>query len=248
MTSRRFAVPALAADNQAMNSETLMAALPAPSGSHWWLLGSAVLVLLTLWIMLRAGRHLRQRRYGRAATRGLAAGVLGGFTALVLLLGVNLLTYTRLTAERPVAQVRFSEAGPQRYMVRLQTADGRTLLTELNGDDWQLDARVVKWTGLGTLLGLPPLYRLERLSGRYENLQQARSQVPGVVGLSRDPGLALTDLNRYARWMPLEDARYGSATYLPMANGAEYAVSLSNTGLLARPSNEAARQALAHWR
>lgn len=231
-----------------MNTETVAALLPSPGGLHWLELGVALAALLTLWTLLRAGRHLRQRRYGRAASRGVGGLLLGGVTALTLLVGLNFLTYARLTAERPVAEIRFAADGPQQFLVTLTTADGRSQRTRLNGDDWQMDARVIKWKGIGTMLGLPPIYRLERLSGRYDNIEQAKRQTPSVVGLSSDPGIAVTQLNEVAPWLPLVDARYGSATYLPMADGAAYRVSLSNTGLLARPANAVARQAVSRWR
>jgi hypothetical protein len=48
--------------------------------------------------------------------------------------------------------------------------------------------------------------------------------------------------------MPIIDAVYGSATYLPMADGALYEVSLSHTGLLARPLNASAEEAINTWR
>lgn len=230
-----------------MNVETLSTALPSSTGLHGLELGVALVALLAFWMLLRAGRHLRHRRYGRAATRGIGGIVLGSLTALALLIGLNVLTYARFTAETPVAEIRFTSIGPQQYAVTLTTANGHSRQTQLDGDDWQLDARVIKWKGIGTLLGLPPLYRLERLSGRYENLQRAQRQTPSVVGLSSDPGIALTEVDHMAPWLPLVDARYGSATYLPMANGAAYRVSLSNTGLLARPVNAAAKSAVSRW-
>jgi len=231
-----------------MNVENPGTVLPSITILYGLELGVALVALLAFWMLLRAGRHLRRRRYGRAVSRGIGGVVLGGLATLALLIGLNVLTYARFTAEKPVAEVSFTSLGPQRYAVVLTTPDGRSQRTQLDGDDWQLDARVIKWKGIGTLLGLPPLYRLERLSGRYGNLQQAQHQTPSVVGLSHDPGIALTKIDHLAPWLPLVDARYGSATFLPMAEGATYRVSLSNTGLLARPANAAAEKAASNWK
>ena len=52
---------------------------------------------------------------------------------------------------------------------------------------------------------------------------------------------------RLPRWAGLADAAYGSATYLPMADGATYAVTLTQSGLVARPVNPAAKRATRHW-
>jgi len=47
--------------------------------------------------------------------------------------------------------------------------------------------------------------------------------------------------------MPGVDAHYGTATYLPMAHGAIFEVTMTRTGLIARPVNEAAREAVGDW-
>ena len=54
----------------------------------------------------------------------------------------------------------------------------------LLGDEWQLDARVIRWTLPGQLAGLPPVYRFERLSGRYGDPKQELA----VVFMSQAPG------------------------------------------------------------
>jgi len=52
---------------------------------------------------------------------------------------------------------------------------------------------------------------------------------------------------KYPRLMPGVDAHYGTATYLPMAHGAVFEVTMTRTGLIARPVNEAAREAVGDW-
>ena len=47
--------------------------------------------------------------------------------------------------------------------------------------------------------------------------------------------------------MPGVDAFYGTATYLPLADGARFQVTLSRDAILARPANEAAREAVGDW-
>src|ERR1035437_3043110 len=53
---------------------------------------------------------------------------------------------------------------------------------------------------------------------------------------------------RYREYVPWVDALSGSATFLPMADGALYQVSVSQSGLVARPLNQAGREAVAGWR
>ena len=48
--------------------------------------------------------------------------------------------------------------------------------------------------------------------------------------------------------MPWVDALYGSVAYVPMSDGASYQVVVSQNGLVARPLNDAARQAVGAWK
>ena len=61
----------------------------------------------------------------------------------------------------------------------------------------------------------------------------------------------LLDIWTVARRFPLltpgVDAYYGSATYVPMADGARFEVSLSRDAVIARPVNDEARDALGRW-
>lgn len=168
---------------------------------------------------------------------------------LVASVALNLRTYFRLTYEQPVATLSFAALGPQSFRATLTDAGGGIHTAELRGDDWELSARVLKWKGFASVIGLDPLYRLDRLGGRYQNLGQERNDYHSVVDLGAGAGgIDLWSLaGGHAAWLPWVDAGYGSATYLPMADGAQYTVSLSPTGLLARPANAAAEAAATHW-
>jgi hypothetical protein len=214
-------------------------------------LQTAILVIgLAGALLLLAGlRRLWRRRLlsgGGEALAGvvllLAAGVLGA-------LALNLYTYHRLTAEQEVADLHFRAISPQRYEARLSYPGGETVLLELLGDQWQLDARILKWRGYGQLLGLDTAYRLERLSGRYERAEQERLGARSVYRLSQDPGLDLWALaQRTGDWLPVVDTLYGGGAYMPMAHEARYRVTVTASGLVARPDNDAARTAVGRWR
>jgi hypothetical protein len=188
---------------------------------------------------------------------GWISGSLEGLTGLLfitasLLAGailVNLLTYDRLTRETLVSEIRFQAISSQRFLTYLTPMKGNARILEMRGDEWQIDARVLKWRGVALLLGFDPVYRLERLGGRYHDINQERSSPRTVYSLSEDPGLDLWKfVRKNAHRIPWVDAVYGSATYMPMVDGAHYAVYISPTGLLARPQNDIAKKALSQWR
>ena len=194
--------------------------------------------------------------FRRLWARGVVVGSLEGLAGLLLLalaalaaaVGLNLRTYDRLTHEIPVATVTFEAQGDQRFSAVLVPATGRTFVFDMYGDEWQLDARILKWRGIATLLGFDTIYRLDRFGGRYRDVTQERKGPRSVHSLSEEPGLDVWAwTRRYPTWLPWVDAVYGSATYVPMVAGATYRVTASPTGLLARPVNEAARKAVRQW-
>ena len=211
--------------------------------ASWLLVLAVVLALVALGQGVSCRRRLRERRRVAAALRALWLAI-----ALVLALamgglGTALLGYSRMLGDATVAQLQVREVGPQRFAVRLTRADGWHHSYVVAGDQWQLDARVIRWTIPGTLAGLPPLYRLERLSGRYEDIGQEREAERTVHALDRNAFPDLWTLKRqHPGWLPFVDADYGSAAYLPLLDGAHYEVALNaRGGLVAKPADEATR-------
>jgi hypothetical protein len=203
---------------------------------------------LALLFALAMVRRARRGHRVACTLHGLAAVACLALAAGVALVGVDLASYRRLTHEEPVAEVRFRQQGDRRYAAEVLRPDGAREAFDLAGDEWQLDARVLKWHGAATVLGLDSGFRLDRIGGRYRDIAQERSAPRTVFELARPRGLDVWDLaRRFHAVLPWLDALYGSATYLPMADGAHYAVSISSTGLLARPLNREAREAVAAW-
>lgn len=215
-----------------------------------WIFCLAVVLLGLGGVALVFGglKRLFRGEFAAAGPRVLFGLVLFFVFAFLAAVALDLRTYLRLTGEKPVATLSFAAQGPQQFHVTLTEVDGRVLNVDLRGDDWELDARMLKWKGWATVLGLDPVYRLERLEGRYRNVGQESHDYHTVLQLGADPGLDFWGMvQRHSGWMPWADATYGTGTYLPMADGARYEVSVTPTGLLARPINRAANDALAHW-
>jgi hypothetical protein len=211
----------------------------------------AVLVLfgiIGLGLLLGGCKRLFKLHLINGSGRILSGLMLLFATAFIAALLLDLRTYLALTAEQPVATIEFSKLGPQHFQARLQDAAGSITTTDLHGDQWELDARVIVWKGYATILGLHSLYRLDRLSGRYANVGQELHDIHSAVALSPSSGLdSWALLHRHPGWMPWMEASYGSGVFLPMADAAKYQVTLSPTGLMARPINMAAAQAVEKW-
>lgn len=212
------------------------------------LTASTVFTLIALFFVFSMMRHLRRRRPLRA-TGSLAGGVasasVGGAS---ILLAFSYYGYGRLVDEQVISQIEFRQSMPGEYVARVMV-DGRSDRNfALRGDEWQMDARVINWKPPATLLGLDPIYQLDRISGRYSDVDDEMLEPRTVYSLSDAPTLDVWQVARkFPVLMPGVDAYYGTATYLPMADGARFEISLTRTALLARPVNEPARTAVGQW-
>ncbi len=190
-------------------------------------------------------------KFARATLRIGSWGVGAGIILLSVSIGlalINLWTYQRLTHEVDIGVISFHRVGDQRFIATLTRPADRPLEFLLRGDDWQVDARMIKWVPWFTLLGRDPLYRLERISGRFSDVADARTTPLTIYRLSENPGLDLWALvRRHADWLPWVDAVYGSAVYLPMVDGLSYKITLGPSGLIARPLTGNVTPLLKRW-
>jgi hypothetical protein len=206
-------------------------------------------VLLAFPFELAAIRRLRRLQLVRGTLFFLSGATVLLVAAIVVLVAANLYTYARLTHEQEAARVSMRQLGERHYVLSVQPKGEPPRHFELRGDEWQMDARVLKWRAMGNLLGFDTLYRLERLSGRYGSVAAERAGPRTVHDLSEETSLDLWSLvRRHHAYVPFADALYGSAVYVPMSEGAEYTVSVSASGLLVRPGNDTARKAVGGWK
>lgn len=207
----------------------------------------AILVgFIALYVAYRALRLLALHSWILGFLRGLLGLGLLLLAGLIALVAYDVYSYKQILQEQSIATLSFEEIEPQYFDVRLVDKSGQEERFKLRGDQWQLDARIVKWQGYIATLGVKPAYRLERLSGRYFNIEQETTAQRTAYELNKS--VYSVDvwslLNKYPDWLPAVDAVYGSATYLPLKDKALFEVTLSYTGLLARPLNEPAREAV----
>ena len=209
-----------------------------------------IIAIFGLLLLMLACQRLFRARFIAAGGSGAMGALLLGMAALLFVTSLNLHTYARLTHERPVAEIVFEQRGPQTFNATLaQVPSGEIQMFVLQGDEWQLDARVLKWKGWANLFGLDAQYRLERVSGRYRDIEQERNGERTVYPLAENPGLDLWKISlEHPSRLPFVDAVYGNAAYMPMTDGARYEVSITQTGLIARPVNAAAHQSAGGWK
>ncbi|MCG8325688.1 MAG: hypothetical protein MI673_09230 [Thiotrichales bacterium] len=143
--------------------------------------------------------------------------------------------YSRFNIEKPIAELVFRPFDESVYIAEVRTGDFCFPQEfPVYGDQWQLDAGFLKWKGAGVMLGFESLYRLDRLSGRYsdineQNTRRTRSHDlrPEVWFDPFESGL----LNQ-GHW--LIDTRFGSSVYLDIDTAKKYIVYKTEDALIVK--------------
>ena len=148
----------------------------------------------------------------------------------------NLYTYKRLALEKPIARLAFTPVETQVFDVSLKLGD---FCEENNyriyGDEWRIDSQFLKWKSWATLFGLDAMYRIDRLSGRYTDINDENSKLHVAHDLKTNSTLDLVKIaKRYDNKFPPVDTIYGSSAYQKMKPNTLYTVFMAQSGIFIR--------------
>ncbi|MFT5812245.1 MAG: hypothetical protein ACI9KM_003018 [Rubritalea sp.] len=204
------------------------------------------IAIAAIWLTVK---NIRQRKILISCICGFQVLFILSLFVIAVLLFSNLNTYSRLTAEQDVADVLVRSVVGKQFEVELVSDSGQSKRFLINGDEWQIDVRIIKWKSWANLLGLDSYYQLDRLSGRYKDIELTNVSEAIAHKISSEPArLSLWQLRRLTgNRLALLDAYFGQSVFMPMRHLARYRLSVTQAGLIARPSNEIASQALQAW-
>lgn len=216
-----------------------------------WTTAPAILVLLGALFIFAGLRQVTRVHLFTGAITLLGGAALGAAGLALAAVGVTLLSYTRLIAERPVAdvEVRSLNAIEKRYTVTVRPPDGAPPTTcVLQGDEWLLGAKVQTWKPWATALGFDATYALDQLANKYADAAEANGKPITACSIAGpQPALGRYVPGRLTAFattfLQVENRRFGSASYMPLTDGALYRVVMTQNGLAAEPANDAARAA-----
>jgi hypothetical protein len=196
---------------------------------------AAVFAGLGLLLLVQGIRVLRRRPLV-AATGTLAAIVCLAAAAFCAALAASIHGYQALTREEVAAVVEIEPIVKQRFVAHVTLPDGETKTFRLSGDQLYVDARVLKWHPLANLLGLHTHYALDRIGGRYGDIDAEQSEPRTIYslvdGARRLDAFVLR--REHELLAPLVDASYGSATFTEADRITTLEVRVSTSGLLVR--------------
>ena len=171
----------------------------------------------------------------RFALRTLVGLLLLSLGAMAGVIDVGLTGYRALTREDLAARIQVRPVDEQRFEATFLIPDRPKLSFEVAGDEIYVDARILKWTPMANMLGLHTVYELDRVTGRYIDIDKELARQRTVYSLAEKKPVDLFVLRRgYPVLAPFIDAEYGSGSFVPVTRPAEFEVRVSTTGLLIR--------------
>ena len=179
---------------------------------------------------------LVQAAFQRVTVRVLSGLLLVALGALAGAVAVGMQGYRALTREEVAARIVVKPSGPQRLAATVRFPDGREASYDIAGDEIYVDARILKWKPYANFLGLHTAYELDRVAGRYRDIEQEKTAPRTVYPLGQERPVDLFSLRRrYVFLEPVLDAEYGSGTFVAVSQPVELELRVSTTGLLLRP-------------
>ncbi len=175
---------------------------------------------------------MRLRRLLKAGLFFTVVAVLGA----IALFSSAVYTYSVLTDEQLIAELRFQNLAESHYRVFIDS-DGGCVRREFDiyGDQWRVDAEFLKWKNWALLFGLNAQYRLSRIEGRYSIIDDQNSRRNLAHSLTPESTFDLVSIaDSLGRWNFLVDTTFGSSVFQDIDSSRIYRVFRTQSGLITR--------------
>jgi len=157
-------------------------------------------------------------------------------TAFSSLLIVTAKGYQALTHESHIADLIIVKNEGKQFKAIIDFKDGGAQQFDLAGDEVMIESNILKWKPWSNILGLRTAYRLDRIRGRYQDIQVEKLSSPTLFSLRDETKKDISDWRKeYQQLSFLVDVEHGSATYVTADKNQTYQLMVSNNGLILRP-------------
>ena len=172
----------------------------------------AVFALFFLILTVSSGK---KRKLMATGTHFVMTLLMISLSALFGSISISIHGYQALTREELAATIRITPSAEQKFSALFIMPDGSERAFSLAGDQLYIDAHILKWKPIANIFGLHTSYELDRVAGRYVDLNDERNKVHTHYSLSQKKLFNMFDLRqKFALLSPLLDAEYGSASFI----------------------------------
>lgn len=202
---------------------------------NYILVASVVTGLFSLYFLISFFARIKKRQL-LSSTRKLF-GLLFFFmaTSFFSMIIVGTQGYYALTQETLAATVTITPKQEKNFVARIVYPDGFSETFNLAGDEVQLEANILKWKPWANILGMKTGYRLDRIRGRFKDIDEETVVKPTLFNVD------VVGKGNIAKWREefntlsiLVDVEHGSASYVSARESKVYELYVTTSGLLFR--------------
>jgi len=199
------------------------------------IIAAIVFILLCIIFLFAFIASLRRKRFFGAVRNFTFAFLMLTLSLLFGTISISIQGYNALTREELAATVEIFPVSKQIFIARITFPDGSEKQFKLEGDEFYIDAHILKWKSLANLFGLHTYYELDRIAGRYTDIEDETNKNRTVYSVAEDKLINAFDLRiKYPFLSFLVDAEYGSASFIATNAHKNLKIMVSTTGLLIR--------------
>lgn len=198
-------------------------------------IAAIIFALISLIFFFAFTSALRKKKIISTAGNLLVALLFLTLALLSATISISLTGYSALTKEELAASVRIEPVSSQKFIAHFTFSDSSTKSFKIEGDELYVDAHIVKWKSLANIMGVHTLYELDRVAGRYTDIEDEKIKNRTVYSLKEEKLVdAFTLRKKYEFLSFLVDAKYGSATFANVRYQHKFKIFVSTSGLLIR--------------
>ena len=202
-------------------------------------IAALVLIILCIIFLFAFVASLRKRKFFGAVRNFTFALLMLSLSLLFGSISISIQGYNAFTSEELAASVEVFPIREQLYTARITFPDNTEKQFNLEGDEFYIDAHILKWKSLVNLFGLHTFYELDRVAGRYIDIEDESNKHRTVYSLAEDKLIDIFYLRlKYPIFSFLVDAEYGSASFVTANTHKKINIMVSTTGLLIRDSGK----------
>ena len=161
------------------------------SVSWYWIAAPLAVAVVGVLLLLRGLGHVFGGRGGKGTAHLAVGAPLSAIGFAIAVLALNTQTFARLSHENDVANVAVKSLDPAQntWRITIQRLDvPNTIQTcDIQGDSWEMSARVQKWKPWANVLGLDTTYTLDQATNRYFNAGRANGRPITACDLKGPP-------------------------------------------------------------
>jgi len=107
-----------------------------------------------------------------------------------------------------------------------------------NADEWVIEGRIIQWRSFMGMFGVRSYYQVERLCGRYLDIEKEKKYPRIVYELYDKPDAFWYFVYRNQRLIPFIEAAYGNSAFIRFEAGKVFYVYVTNSGFMIKDMTE----------